>query len=678
MKNWTVLKLNKERAKEIAEAYSLPILIAMLLDIRGITDEEKIVEFLTDDNELSDPFLMADAEKAVKRIYSALNSGEKICIYGDYDADGVTSTALLYSYLSSVGADVMYYIPAREGEGYGLNIPAIDKIHSYGVTLIITVDNGVSAVNEIDYANSLGIDTVVTDHHKPPEKLPDAAAVVDPHRKDCTSPFKELSGVGVVFKLIMALEDDNLDMDLLMEKYSDIAAIGTIGDVVSLSGENRIIVKNGIKNIEKTHRTGINELLEQSGVKGNKISAGRVSFTLVPRINACGRLGFSEKSVKLLLTDDKEEAAAISRELCEDNSSRRSIEREILASIKKFIEDNPRIAAQRIMVISGEDWHPGVIGIVAARIKEIYGKPVIIISVNGDSAKASGRSVKGFSLIDAVESCGDLLEHYGGHPMAAGLSLKSKNIDEFAARINAYAKAAGEMPLPLLEIDCKLNPASLSVEMAEELSLLEPYGAGNPTPLFGLYNMTLRDIKPIGGGNHLRLTFSRGETTVSALLFGTKREEFPYICGDILDLAVTIDINEYNTIRSLSIIIRDIKLSSLKTDTALKSMRNYDKLILGEAITNEEQFDLAPSREDFAYVFRFLKQQKGWRYSRSVLYARIERQNISCGKMMVVLTAMDQLGIIEMKENSGILYIKMMPVCGKADINAAPIIKQLR
>lgn len=679
MKEWKVLQLNKDRAMEIANYFELPIIVAMLLDIRGITEEEDILSFISSENELSDPFLMADMDKAVVRIQKALYEGEKICIYGDYDADGVTSTALLYSYLETAGADVMFYIPSRENEGYGLNKAAIDTIKQYNITLMITVDNGVSAYEEIEYANRLGIDTVITDHHKTPEVLPNAAAVVNPHRPDCDSPFKELAGVGVVFKLIMAMEDHDLNIDALLERYADIAALGTIGDVVSLTGENRVFVKNGLQYIEGRKNLGVEKLMEDAGICGNKLTAGRLSFTLVPRINAGGRLGLSEKSVKLLLTKDSEEAASIASELGQDNKQRQSIEKEILVCIKDYLSDHPEITAQPIIVISGENWHAGVIGIVASRIKEIYGKPVVIISYAEEQAKASARSIKGFSIIDAIASCKELLSHFGGHPMAAGFSLPRENIVNFTKQINDYARELGDMPLPLLEIDCKLNPANLSLDLAKQILDLEPFGSGNPTPLFGLYTMTLKDIKPIGGGNHLRLTFSREETSITAMFFSTKPTEFPYQIGETLDLAVTIDVNEYNGKETLSIVIRDVKLSTAKMGKMIESNRVFERLILQqEPLTAEQTESLLPKREDFATVFRFLKLTGGWQYSADVLCSKIADEQINYGKLMVILTAMHELAIIEKKEHAGILYVKLLPVAGKMNIQHAPIVKALQ
>ena len=485
MKKWTVAKLNKDRAVAISTRHELPMLIAMLLDIRGITDDEAINDFLYNDSVLTDPFDAKDMDKAVDRIKQAIEEYEKICVYGDFDADGVTSTALLYSYLEAVGANVMFYIPAREGEGYGMNIDAVNLLCENDVKLIITVDNGIAAVEEIAYAKSLGIDTVVTDHHVPNSLLPDAVAIVDMHREDCESSFKELSGVGVALKLVLAIEGEYSDPEQILENYSDLACLGTVGDIVPLVGDNRVIVKNGLRHIGNSDRCGINALVEESGLSNRKITTGNISFTLVPRINAGGRLGLSKKTVSMLLTDEEEVAYDIAQELCEDNTHRQSIEKDILDDIDERIKRNPSIVQNRVIVVCGENWHQGVIGIVASRLKEVYGKPSIVISIDDDGCRASGRSVKGFSLCDAVFACSDLLTQFGGHPMAVGFGILKENIDGFTKAINDYASEV-EMPVPELELDCKLNPAQLSVALVDQLSLLEPYGAGNPTPLFGL------------------------------------------------------------------------------------------------------------------------------------------------------------------------------------------------
>lgn len=679
MKHWKPEEIDKEQVKEIMAEFSVPSIVAMLLCIRGVNSYDEINRFLYEEEELDDPFLLIDMDKATDRIFKALNNNERICIYGDYDADGVTSTALLYDYLSSLGADVAYYIPSREAEGYGMNNGAIDKIAKAEAKLIITVDNGISAANEIAYASSLGIDTVVTDHHTPPEILPDAVAVVNPHRADCPSEFKLLSGVGVAFKLIMALEDERLDIKSLLNRYSAIASLGTIGDIVSLIGENRILVKNGLENIKKLTNKGITALLDSAGIKGNnKLSAGKISFTVVPRINACGRLALSEKSVELLITDDNSIATQIAGELSEDNKIRQDIEKEILDEVLALIDSNPDLKYKRVMVVSGEGWHQGVIGIVASRVKDIYGKPIIIITTDGESAKGSGRSVEGFSLIDGITSCKDLLPHFGGHPMAVGLSIKTSDIEEFTIRLNQYAIQQGEMPLSTLRIDCKLNPKFLTVDLAKQIATLEPFGAGNPTPIFGLYNMQLKTITAVGNGNHLRLTLQRDEYTVNAMLFFTTPQQFPYMVGEFLDLAVTIDINEYNNRESLSIIVKDIKSHNADTELMLRHNELFDRLMSLEKLNKDEAELLLPTRDDFAVVFKFLRTAKLWSYPDYVICTRLDNSRINYGRLQVILNAMHELALIDYQQSSGTTKISILPTTKKADLNSAKLIKLLQ
>ena len=676
MKKWVTRKLNKDNAVAISQRYDLPMLIAMLLDIRGITEEDEIIDFLSNETLTAAPFEIKDMDKAVERIQQAIEDGERICVYGDFDADGVTSTALLYSYLSDISADAMYYIPSREAEGYGMHRESIDRLYERGVKLIITVDNGVAAVDEVAYAKTLGIDTVITDHHAIPETMPDAVAVVDLHRPDCNSSFKELSGVGVAFKLVQAIEGEYADVEGLLENYSDLAAIGTVGDIVTLHGENRVLVKNGLRHINNGDRLGVAALVEEAGLSGKTLSAGNLSCTIVPRINAGGRLGLSKKSVTMLLTDDEEYAADIAAELSSDNTERQQIERDILGEIDMMIRQNPSLVNNPVIVVCGEGWHKGVIGIVASRIKEVYAKPAVVISMEGDVCRASGRSVSGFSLIDAVFSCSDILTQCGGHPMAVGFGIKRYQIETFIQRINRYT-LTHPVPQPVLELDCKLNPAQLSVELARGLSLLEPFGAGNPTPLFGLYNMTLRDIREIGGGKHLRLTLSRGESTVYALRFSTILAEFAYSVGDVVDLAVTLDINTYNNYENLSIFIRDMRFANREEEEMLRSKESFERFCRGEIISSEEAGSLLPDRSEFAVVYRFLRANSGYHYSFDSLLYRIN-SDISYGKLRVILECMNELRLIEIDEGMYDFEIKMCEVGAKVDLDTSVIITKLR
>lgn len=679
MKVWSVAKVNKERAIAMASKLEIPPLLAMMLDIRGITKEEDVINFLQENKDFSDPFLMKDMDKAVERITTAVENGEKICIYGDYDADGVTSTSLLYSYLrDSLGADVMFYIPTRTGEGYGMNKGAVDKIHSLGVTLIITVDNGISAREEIDYANTLGIDTVITDHHMPSGAIPKAVAVVNAHQKDDKSPFKDFSGVGVAFKLVMAIEGEYADVDSLLENFSDIATLGTIGDIVPLVGENRTLVKNGLRHIQNSDRIGINAMKQESGIAEKEINSSNVAFTLVPRINAGGRLGSSEKSVNLLLTEDEDEAVTIADKLGMDNRERQSIEKEILASIDEEVRRTPNIVNDKILVFAGKGWHQGVVGIAASRIKDIYDKPTIIIGIDDDGvARGSGRSVEGFSLCDAVFACSEHLTHYGGHPMAVGISLEKEKINDFRKAINAYCKDI-KMPYNILHIDCKLNPNQLDLSILDCLSYIEPCGASNPSPIFGLYNMTVIATKEMGNGKHMRITLSRGQgqVPVYAVYFNHNFQSCSYRNGDIVDVAVSLDRNIYNGQENLSVIIKDIKYSQSNNEELIDSERIFDKFAKRYKLTKNEVMSILPTRNDFAYVYRFLKQNKGFIYGE---YALVNALNykISMGKLIVILYSMKELGLINWQQG---LYqsIIEMKESGKVNLEDSVFIKKLK
>ena len=467
IKKWEVAPLDKERAAQLAERYSLPFFLAMLLEIRGVNKEEEIRDLLSG-GQLSDPFLMKDMDKAVERIRRAIDNFEKIAVYGDYDADGVTATSILFTYLEAVGADVMYYIPQREGEGYGMNLHAVETLHQEGVTLIVTVDNGIASVNEVERAAQLGIDVVVTDHHRPQERVPSAYAVVDAYQPDDHGPYKDLSGAGVALKLVMALEDG--DAGAVMEEYADLAALGTVADVVPVLGENRAIVKAGLAILTRGGRAGVDALMEQSGVGGKAATATSLAFTVIPRINATGRMGAPERAVRLLTCETQEEAEPLSAEICEDNDHRREVEAQIAKEAMEKIEQDPALLYSRVIVVDGEGWHHGVIGIVASRITERFGKPSMVISTDGQMAKGSGRSVEGFSLFEAICACGDLMERYGGHPMAAGITLPAENVPLFRERINQYAaQVCREMPAPVLRVDCKLNPSALTPDMPQSL-----------------------------------------------------------------------------------------------------------------------------------------------------------------------------------------------------------------
>ncbi len=645
-KRWVVSKCDKDRAADIAENCGIEPFAAYLLCARGMTDEFEIESFLFD-TDLIDPFTLPDMEKACERINEALSNGEKITVFGDYDADGVTSTALLYSYLSSRGANVDYYIPDRAGEGYGMNNEAIDTLAERGTRLIVTVDNGISAIEEIDHANALGLDVVVTDHHKAGEVLPNAVAVVDPHRADAQCEFTEWAGVGVAFKLISAL--DNSEGYELLEEYADIIALGTVADIVSLKGENRIIVRSGIAYINLvlsngTLRKGIKALLDESGNPGT-VDASTLAFRIAPRINAAGRMGSAERAVRLLLTNDSNEASALAREVSDANAQRQAIESEITSAAVEIIEKNSSIKYQRVIVVNGEGWHQGVIGIVASRLVEKYGKPCIVISENGAVSKGSGRSIDGFSLYDALTYCKESLVQYGGHTLAAGLTVSTDKIEAFRLLINEYAKTIGS-PVAELHIDCKLNPSSINLDMMSSIEQLAPFGADNPQPIFGLYNMELSAIQPVGGGKHLRLSLTKKGYTVGAIMFSVTPKDFPFKEGDRVDLAVKLSVGEYMGKAKINIQVKDIKLSDLDDEKVILSQHDYEAFCADEPLSASGAENLSVTRELCGSVYRFLKSNNVWQHSAEILSFRMglsAKDIVSC---QIALDCLTELGIL--------------------------------
>lgn len=677
LRKWEVRPLDKERAAAFAQTYGVPFFLAMLMNIRGLDDAVHLREFLGEGEPLSDPFLLKDMDKAAARITRAVDNMEKIAVYGDYDADGVTSTAMLYSYLETRGADVIFYIPQREGEGYGMNIGAVEYLKEQGVSLIVTVDNGISSVQEVARANELGIDVVVTDHHRPQEILPDAVAVVDAYRPDDTSPYKHFSGVGIAFKLLMALEDGAGDVEDLLEAYSDLAAIGTIGDIVPLTGENRTLIRAGLERLSQSDRPGVQALLENAGVAGKALTSTNVAFTLVPRINATGRMGAPERAVRLLISGYEEEAEVLSEEICADNEERRRVEAEIAEAAFADIEAKGYMK-DRVVVVDGENWHHGVIGIVASRVTERCGKPCMIISRGETEAKGSGRSIEGFSLFEAICACGDLLVKFGGHPMAAGITLKPENIEAFRKRINQYAaEHFPQMPTQTVTLDCKLNPAALSVSMAQSLTQLEPFGNGNPQPVFGLFNMELSNVTPVGGGGHLRLTLEKNGAVITAMRFNTKPEELPYHIGDKIDLAVQLEAREFRGQPSLTVIVRDMKFAAFNTEKNIASLASFEKWQRGEVLSAEDKNRLYPDRACLAAIYRALRTVNG-KETDQVRFVSQFGKDMTLGLFKTALLVFEERGLVHSEIADDTFTATLIETSGKTDITRSPVLLALQ
>lgn len=672
-KKWVVSKGSKDLAAQIAQELSIDPFAALLVTSRGFENIDEINDFFDADAPLSlSPLSIADMGKAADRINKAIDNFEMICVFGDYDADGVTATALLYSYLETRGANVIRYIPDRLTEGYGLNIGAVEEIADRGVKLIVTVDNGVSAIDEAIRVKELGMELIVTDHHKVGDALPDAYAVVDPHRADCPSVFKEMSGVGVAFKLVCALEGD--DGDILIEEYGDLVALGTIGDVVTLTGENRVMVRRGLRLINDCPRPGINALMEAAGVGDKVFSASTAAFTVCPRINAAGRMGSAHKALDLLLCEDDDTASLLADEINSMNALRQRTETDIFASAAAMLADGSDMANDRIIVVDGEGWHQGVIGIVAARITERYGRPCIVISRDGENAKGSCRSVEGFSIYDAIESVSDCLDHFGGHTLAAGLSLKSSKIAEFRRRINEYA-ADKEMPFALQKIDCRLLPSSISLDILSSLSLLEPFGAGNPQPGFGLFGVRIDETAAVSDGKHMRMIVSKNGARTGVVFFGMPEKIFPFSKGDIVDLAVNLDRNVYNGEERVSVIVRGIRPSMTDEEKVLDSISLYEKFSRKENLTAQEALQIIPDRQLEVDVFKSIKAKPLKDKYCEMLCVRLGDDGENLAKITAVVEIMLEMGILASDEYN-MVYVPDNPP--KVNLEDSEIMKSLK
>jgi len=666
MKKWEVSKINKELAKELAFECDVDPFVAMIAASRGYDDPALLEEFLSDEPMFSDPFSLTDIENAVACINEAIENDELISVYGDYDCDGVTATALLYSYLIKRGARVVCRIPDRFSEGYGMNKTAVEELHSKGVNLIVTVDNGISCFDEVAFANSLGIKVVVTDHHLPPESLPDAVAVVDPHRADDYSEFKDICGVGVAFNLVCALE--GAEPEEMIEEYGDLVALGTIGDVMPLISVNRSFVRLGIKRILSGERMGISALMKIAGIDSAAFSSSRVAFGLVPRINAAGRMGSALRAFKLLVTEDEQEAYDLAKEIGEENSLRQQIEKNILDEAIAIIE-NEKLYLQRVIVVSGENWHHGIVGIVASRICETYGKPTIVLSIDGDLAHGSGRSIEGFSLYECINSAADYTEKFGGHELAAGVTVKKENIDVFACSVNNYARTIKPI-VPVLKLDCKLNPVALSLDLFDELNVLQPFGTGNNVPIFGLCGVKIDKISSVAGGKHLKLSFSKNNVSFQAMLFSCSEEAFAFKLDDVLDIAVILDAGTFNGKRYLSIIIKDYRISGINDDDLAQQIADYDDFY---ALVPRNYDNIAPSREECAVVYKHI--------SRGTVSARAVEQffmnELGLAKVKIIIDIFVELGLL-CRDNNEVETLRVNSGGGKVDLENSSILKRAR
>ncbi len=707
--NWVVQTTREQmtqnvEATEIAAVLGVSLPTAQLLVNRGCRDSEEARRFLFKETEhLHDPFRMKDMDKAVERILSALENEEKIVIFGDYDVDGVTSVSSLYLYLKEHDGNVNYYIPCRSGEGYGMSEGAVRKLAEQGIELIITVDTGITAVAETLLAQSLGMDVVVTDHHECHSEMPQASAVVNPRRPDCEYPFKELAGVGVVFKLLCALESALNPEDSLIDcvrrvsrEYGDLIAVGTVADVMPVRDENRLIISYGLSLIENSSRPGLIELIEATKTDSKyggkrKITASFIGYTIAPRINAAGRIRDASLAVELFLAPDCETAAPIARELCDINRERQTEENKITEEAYADIEANHDFEKEPVLVLDNETWHHGIIGIVASRITEKYGCPSILVSFEGseDMGKGSGRSVKGMNLVDALSSCGDLLEKFGGHELAAGLTIPRENLPEFRKRINEYAlECFRDVDMTTsLEADCELTAGDITMNQAKELYYLEPFGVSNPSPLFVTYDVPVTDIAAVGGGKHTRLTVRIGSSPVTVMCFRTTTAELDLYPGDTVDIMFGLDINEFMNQTSLQMIAKDVRLSEALYHREKREHQWYDSLTdeSGSAVCEYPE-GVLPERQDFALIYNMLKREIQLEhevFSIRSLHHLLSKNGVFMPyqKLKAAIVIFDEMGLFKVTELDAereIYSFRYIRVNGKIDLEQSRLLSVMR
>ncbi len=666
-KRWIVSPVDKKLAEALAEACDVDPFVALIAAARGYTDEQALEEFLSDDAPLSDPFELPDMEKAVACIEEVIASGGLIAIYGDYDCDGVTATALLYRYLTERNARVIYYIPEREADGYGMNAASIEKLHGMGVDLIITVDNGINAVREAALAAELGLRLVITDHHLPAGQLPTAAAVVDPHREDSLASFRDYAGVGVAFCLACALE--GWTPEEMLERYGDLVAVGTVADVMPLVGDNRTFVRAGVPKIESGENLGLLCLRQVAETVKKPMTVGEITFSIAPRLNAAGRMGSARRAVELLTATRFQGAKHLARELHAENLQRQQLEQDIVLEAVELIEKD-RLFYDRVIVVAKEGWQPGIIGIAASKLVERYGRPVIICALRGEIATGSGRSIAGFSLFDAISAAQEFTLKFGGHALAAGVTLRAEKIEDFRRAVNAWAMQ-GARVFAQVHLDCRLNPAALSVELAQAVVQLAPFGVGNPRPLFGIFGVRLEKITSVGAGKHLRLLCAKGDVYFRAICFGVQPQTFAFNAGDVVDLAVSLGLNDYEGETLLSIQVHEIRASGVDQEMLLSQSDRYECFCRG---LPGDYTDLIPTREEIALLYRDLMTGPRLLARQNAIFI----SQLPYGKLQVAIRVLLEFGLAELSGSGAAYTIKGVRTLEKKDLESSRILQKLK
>ena len=660
---WNLPQKNTEIPQSLSEAGFSPLLAA-ILNVRGMHTPEQAQHFLAiDDSLLGDPLMLADMPQAVMRLTRAIAVKEKVAVYGDYDVDGITSSCMLTDYLRQKGLECVLYIPDRLEEGYGVNKDAIQSLAAQGVSLIVTVDCGVTTADEAAYASELGVDMIITDHHECRDELPGATAVVDPKRSDCNYPGQDLAGVGVAFKLLCALEGR---ADTVLERYADLVAVGTIADVMPLTGENRYIVMKGLEKLRHDPRPGLRALIEEAGLGEKKITATNIGFTLAPRLNASGRLGQVETAINLLLTESPRKAAGYAADLCQLNRDRQTLEMDIWQQAQEMLAgerpDEP-------IVLAREGWHQGVIGIVASRLTEAFGVPAIMICLDGDRGKGSCRSCGGFNLFDALDDCSEYLEGFGGHTLAAGLTIRRENIDTFRSALASYYHSHPADSIATLEIELSVDtPELLTSQCVEDLVRLEPCGTGNPRPTLCLLGAVLSELSPIGGGRHLRLQLEKYGHTYGAVFFNTNSSSLGLHVGDLVDAAFYPQINEFRGRRDLQLLLCGLRQHDTSAIAGMLKSENLSNSAAG----------FLPSRSDFAQLWHALSSRGGnvsaplSSFFLSLCPFRREETFAICLKVF------EELGLVSLSLTDGVLSVRCLPCEGKANLERSALLTRLQ
>ena len=665
IRRWVEQHPDPLQVSRIAAELNIGVLPAKVLAARGYTDPAAARRFLFCEEMDLEPRRRADMEKAAEAIQEAVARGEKIAVYGDYDADGLTATTLMYRCLSGLGAEVVCALPSREGSGYGLSRSIVEHFRETGVSLIVTVDNGISAYDEAEYARELGLRMVITDHHVAREDLPFADAVVNPHRLDDTSEFKDIAGVGVALELASVLE--NITMDEAIERYGVLATIGTIGDIMPLIDENRYIVSKGIRLFGQCDIPGLQALCGTVGIKMDAADETSVAYTIAPRLNAAGRMGNAELALALLLTEDMTEALALAEQLEGLNRQRQEVEADATKNIQQYFCEDPERVAEPLIFIAGEDFHPGVMGIVCSRLVDIFDKPAIVISVDGDVAKGSGRSVSGFSLFDMISSCSDLMEKYGGHDMAAGFTMNAADIPQLRERLFDYCKKnAHAFTLPELRIDSEVLMSELNEKDVEQLRCLAPFGSANKEPVFVLRGVTLTGVYPLGE-RHTRIGLRQGGQQVYAAYFGVCPEAFEYSVGDVLDVAVNLSIYRGQNGNFVSLKACGLSPSSFRKED-IDTYEEYRRLCFsGKA---DENSKLRCTREDAAFVYRRLKQAGAQLFTERTFCGKYG--DLPLGKILALIRVFAELGFITIQAENRSAMIRIVQDAPKRDLSESP------